>query len=219
MFISHKFKVIFIHIQKAGGSSIQQLFKQLDPDLVTSISIDPAKNRPRHCFATDIEETIGSDIFRSYTKFCVVRNPFDRLVSWYWMLKLRSYKIEKVGVDIELDNIFALMLDELNTNARDFDEFVSLPRLHKSGMFERFFVNQLDYISDESGIIVDRVLRFETLGQDFAEVVEDFGLQGQLPHTNKTQREADYRSYYNETTRQLIAKRFQKDLDYFNYKF
>ena len=37
--------------------------------------------------ATDIQEAIEPDIFNIYTKFSIVRNPFDRMVSWYSMFK------------------------------------------------------------------------------------------------------------------------------------
>jgi len=220
MFISHKYKVIFIHIQKTGGSSIHKLFEQLDVGLMTRIPIDSSKKRPKHCFASDIEEVIGSEVFGSYIKFCVIRNPFDRLVSWYWMLKLRSFEEENPDViETEGDKVNFALIDELNNNVRDFAEFVSLPSHHENGLFERFFFNQLDYISNDSGIIVDRILRFENLHSDFTVFAEALGLQGQLPLMNKTPRDADYRTYYNETTRQLIAERFQRDLEYFNYEF
>ena len=87
MFISHKYKMIFIHIQRTGGYSIQKIFQKYDPDLIEIIPVEPLKKRVRHCFASDIAVAIDGDVFRSYTKFCVVRNPFDRMVSWYSMLK------------------------------------------------------------------------------------------------------------------------------------
>lgn len=220
MFISHRYRVIFIHIQKAGGSSIQQLFQELDPGLVTNIAIDPAKNRPKHCFATDVEEAVGSELFGTYAKFCVVRNPFDRLVSWYWMLQMHSFEEENPDViETEGDVVHFALRDSLRKYTRNFEDFVNLPVLHQSDLFDRFLVNQLDFISGDNGVIVDRVLRFEKLQEDFAGFAEQLGIPGQLPHMNKTPRDADYRKYYNATTKQAVAERFRRDLDYFGYSF
>lgn len=220
MFISHRHKIIFIHIQKAGGSSIQRLFEQLDPELVTQIAIDPAKNRPKHCFATDISEVIGKQMFDEYTTFSVVRNPFDRLVSWYWMLKLRSFEeanpdiIETAG-----DKVNFALIDALNEHASTFEAFISLPEDHECSLFKRFFFNQLDYLSDDNGVAVDHLLKFENLNDDFANFAKQQGIIGALPHMNKTPRKADYHSYYSDVTQQLVTERFQRDLDYFNYRF
>jgi len=220
MFISHKYKTIFIHIQKTGGSSIQRLFEQLDSELVTKIPIDPTKKRPKHCFASDIEAIVGTEMFSDYTKFCVVRNPFDRLVSWYWMLKLRSFEEENPEiVETEGSKVNFSLIEALNRNASNFDEFINLSRKHKKGLFERFFVNQLDYISNDDIVIVDRILKFENLANDFSRFAKDLKIQGQLPHMNKTPRKSGFQTYYNETSRQAIAERFQRDLDYFNYTF
>lgn len=220
MFISHRYKVIFIHIQKAGGSSIQKLFEALDPELETTIAIDEAKNRPKHCFASDVEEVIGSEQFREYYTFSVVRNPFDRLVSWYWMLKLRSFEEENPYViETPGDKVNFALIDELNRSAKSFDEFVELPRDHGKGLFERFFFNQLDYVSDDTGVSVNKILRFESLANDFSELASDLGISKQLPHMNKTPRKGDYREYYNDTTRQIIEQRYARDLAYFNYTF
>lgn len=220
MFISHRYQIIFIHVQKAGGSSIQRLFEQLDPELITQIAIDPAKNRPKHCFATDIAEVIGEKMFSEYTTFSVVRNPFDRLVSWYWMLKLRSFEEENPDIiETPGDKVNFALIDALNQHASTFDEFVSLPEDHECDLFKRFFFNQVDYLSDGSDIIVDHILRFENLNNDFANFAELLGITNALSHINKTPRKVDYHSYYNAVSQQQIASRFQRDLDYFNYRF
>lgn len=220
MFISHRYNVIFIHIQKAGGSSIQRLFEQLDPQLETTINIDEAKNRPKHCFASDIEEVIGREKFNNYYTFSVVRNPFDRLVSWYWMLKLRSFEEENPDlIETPGDKVNFALIDELNKNAQNFDQFVALPKDHRSGLFQRFFFNQLDYVSNDKGVSVNKILRFENLADDFSEFASEVGISQELPHMNKTPRKADYHDYYNNKTRKIIEQRYQRDLDYFHYTF
>ena len=270
MFISHKYGVIFVHIQRTGGNSVQKIFEEFDPDLLEAIQVDPSRHRTKHCYASDIQESIDSDIFKSYTKFSIVRNPFDRLVSWYSMFK---YGFDKDDPIMKVDNnaksldlyykgirflngtsfskkawllkywtnffrlfknlevndleetavrhttIGASVMVEIQKNANNFEEFILMPRDHGSGLFERFYVNQLDYLAENGQLLVDQVLRFENLGHDFNHLAQTIGFEGRLPHINKSTREANYQSYYNAMTQEVIYQRFKRDFDYFGYHF
>ncbi len=267
MFVSHKYRAIFVHIQRTGGNSIQRIFEEHDPDLVQTIPIDPARNRTKHCYAADIEEALDPAIFRAYTKFCVVRNPFDRMVSWYAHFKddanpedaaitvdrgsrlmrayerglaalagrpslLRAYRwawTRALGalrtsspeeVALRFEAIGARVKREVNRLAADFDEFVRLPRDHAGGLFERLYVNQIEYASRGDTLLVDRILRFEDLAADFAALAEPLGFPGRLPHRNASRsRTADYREWYSPQARDEIARRFARDCERFGYAF
>lgn len=99
MFISHEYKAIFVHIQRTGGNSIQKIFEEHDPNLIETIPLDPSKNRTKHCYLSDIEGAVDGDVFKNYTKFCVVRNPFERMVSWFFHFKDGGNK-EDQGVKV-----------------------------------------------------------------------------------------------------------------------
>lgn len=40
-----------------------------------------------HSSGLDIKKYIGNEKFNSYFKFCVIRNPYDKMVSYYFFLK------------------------------------------------------------------------------------------------------------------------------------
>ena len=131
------------------------------------------------------------------------------------MLKYRTYNAPKI-VRPDAVNIGQLLISEVDKQANSFDEFLMLPRDHESGLFERFYVNQLEYLLSEDGnIIVDRVLRFENLREEFDVLAQEIGLNGALPHANKTTFTQPKEKYYSDKSRIIIRQRFKKDFDYF----
>ncbi|MGP8230532.1 MAG: sulfotransferase family 2 domain-containing protein [Steroidobacteraceae bacterium] len=73
--ISHDLRCILVHIQKTGGMSIRRaLNMQLwDPH--------------QHRFASEVRTLYGPEVWQHYFKFGFVRNSWDRLVSWWEMIR------------------------------------------------------------------------------------------------------------------------------------
>lgn len=235
MFISHKYQAIFVHIQRTGGNSIQKIFEEHDPDLVETIPIDPSKQRTKHAWIADIASAIPADLFTTYTKFCVVRHPFERMVSWYFHfqdgknagdadVKVNlNASVEDTEIAQDFANRFEAIGDRvkraINANASTFAEFVMLPRDHPEGLFERLYANQLDYISHDGNVIVNDVLRFENLSQDFDAFARKIGFPGRPPHINASSRQSRWQDLYTKETKAIIAERFRRDCEHWGYAF
>ncbi len=98
MIISHKHRFIFIKTFKTAGTSIEVFLSQRcgEEDVFTPIfpHVPPHKARNyeekgffNHMPALKVRERVGEETWNSYFKFCVERNPWDKTLSHYYMLK------------------------------------------------------------------------------------------------------------------------------------
>jgi chondroitin 4-sulfotransferase 11 len=201
MFISERARCIFVHIQKTGGVSIEAVLRQHESGGGGGW---PVRQGRQHMFATELRTMVRPDQWQDYFKFAFVRNPWDRLVSWYHMC-----------MQAPEPNAFA---QHVKDNAPTFDAFLTSTAT-TTGIAARTTFNQLDYVADASGQpIVDFVGRYERLREDFAVVRERLGLVQDLPHINRSAH-AGYRSYYSDAMRDLVARRFARDIGFFGYEF
>ena len=99
MIISHKYRFIFVKTLKTAGTSIEVFLSQHcgPDDVVTPILPHVEPHRPRnhdgffnHIPAAAIRDKVGPDVWRTYFKFCVERNPWDKTLSYYHMTSARE---------------------------------------------------------------------------------------------------------------------------------
>jgi hypothetical protein len=200
MIISHKHKFIYFKAKKVAGTSTEILLSDLvgNEDIVTPITKeDSSTHKPRNCngFINHssplyIKNKIGEDKFHSYFKFITVRNPFDRAVSWYFWIK--SHK-------------------KTNKNFKDFI-------LSKGCNLTSFS----DWIFLEKECIADDYIRYENLENDTKRIFGKwFDVDIVYPTAKSSQRKEKkhYTEYYDDETRQLVAEKYAKDIEYFGYTF
>lgn len=154
----------------------------------------------QHLLARQIEQEVGAARFRSYFKFTVVRNPFDRAVSQFSYMRRRPDLRAFLGM--EEDASFA--------------DYLGLIREKRHVQWEP----QCSFLHGEDGtLLVDFVGRFESLDADMAEVFDRLNLRCDgLPHRNATER-SGYRDYYSADSRLGVEEMYGDDLDRLGYAF
>jgi hypothetical protein len=230
MLISREKKFLFIHVQKTAGSSVARLLRSQAPDTRPFLG--------QHDHALWAKTHLASE-WTGYYKFAFVRNPWDRLVSWYQMIshdgKLlpwhKRFPFEMIRHSGKVLPGSQRLLQK--KHYKPFWQYV----LKRTNSFEEFLLNctgivddidgkrsamynQIDYVADERGsIIVDFVGRFEKLEHDVNIIIDALGLPSRpIPQVNKSQH-SHYSEYYTEETRRLVAERYSRDIEFFGYQF
>ena len=194
--ISHKHKCIFIHIPKCGGTSIERAFK-INPvkfNLNTLTGRSRGINNFQWLQHTTLKEMqINFKInTKDFFTFTCVRNPWSRSVS--------SFFYEH----------------RFNSKLTCFKNFIKKPTYANN----QHALSQYEYIIDHKNCpSVDFIMKLETLQEDFNTVCDKIGIpRQQPPHRNKTNHK-HYTEYYDDETREIVAKKYAKDIEYFGYQF
>lgn len=212
MLLSKKKKFIFVHVQKTAGTSLQQVLRAGAPDACIW--------HGRHGHASDGVAELGRQRWERFFSFGFVRNPWDRLVSHYSMIRERIDQLPPGQRDrphpfkIELWN-YVLHF------SHDFESFLDICTglIFDRDGYKSFLFNQIDYLSDTDGeLLVDFVGRFENFEEDARQVLDQIGIKASVPRLNRSSR-GHYRRYYSSRTRDLVAKRFARDIAAFGYGF
>lgn len=164
MIISHKYKFVFIKTRKTAGTSIEVDLNKIisDEDVSTPIYPKVYGHRERnytyyrgnnlhklynHMPVTEVRDFLGKDRFRDYFVFCVEREPVDKTVSYYSMLRNSP---------------------EHNQNTRNlsFDEYLSSGELP---------VDTNKYTDVAGNLLVDKILKYENLSEELKAVGKMLG--------------------------------------------
>lgn len=199
--ISFQKRFLFVHIPRTAGNSIQSILRNYSEDeIVTSRRHqdgierfgvrNPSYPIKKHSTLSEYQAALGEELFRGLYKFTCVRNPWDRLISYYFGRGDQAAKWDREE-------------------------------------FERLILRTLpvaDYLRLEEGENdpfgnVNRVMRFETLAEDFRVVCAELDVPvAKLPEYNRSRRES-YSQYYDNKLRALVAERFAPEIARFGYTF
>ena len=138
---------------------------------------------------------IGKKIYDESYTFSSVRNPYSRAVSMYTHFSWDSVRTFK-------EFCIAIKKGKYPSECA---------KWHSSSLTK--------HITCGDKLMVDYVIRFENLQEDFNTICDKIEIPRKgLPHKNATKRK-HYTEYYDDETREIIAEKFAKDIEYFGYEF
>ena len=176
--IINEHKRIFIHIPKNAGTSIKEYFGN------KSVKIQPNKHADIHEIKTKFKNS-----YNNYRKFTVIRNPYDKMISWYFYLK------KNLGENYDIIEFNDWIINPLKF--WHVDDPIS------------FLKNQHEWIDDTVTI-----LKYENLQED---INTFFGKKIKLPIINKSKHK-NFLNYYNKKSLDIVYNKYKEDFKKFNYK-
>ncbi len=154
----------------------------------------------KHSTLADIDGLISPEELGGLFAFTLVRNPWDRAVSYYnW---LREQHFEHAAVDLAKKTAFCEFVCHPQTR-RSFGAYPASSYMRRADGFEQ----------------CGAYIRLEHFEIDAEPLFAHLGFRLKLPHANSSRRERDYRGYYNDTAAEAIAASCAEDIGRFGYRF
>lgn len=156
-----------------------------------------------HIPAWQVRNRVSQDIWQEYFKFCVERDPFEKVLSAWWWYN------HKKGMNSTLDDYLDIF--ERWTRSRD----------HAVGMWP---YNYLNYTDPETGrLLVDRIIPYERLKDDLPVVFEELNITadfGMFPNAKGGVRPgAVYRDQFNLNQRDRVYALFKDEFEMHGYEY
>jgi hypothetical protein len=216
--------VVFLHIPKNAGRSIEDVFlpkhenrdwgrpNRLNSGARLLLNLTRSEMAYKHLIGT--QDIIVAAQHLTYMEMellgllpqeqprailCVCRNPYDRAVSSVAHFKGKQTCAKE----------FEYALDEWLDQPLDDHNLIAHRRTQKA-----FIVNS------HNEIAATHVLRFEALQSDFYVFAQSLGLDHtDLPWRGKAMRDMPAREFYTPRARAMVEREFAEDLDHFGYVF
>lgn len=199
-------KFVFLHIPKTGGNSIQDALRAYtDEDFVTQGPHQDGVERfqlrnstfthlKKHSTLQCYHKALRDDL-QNYYIFTTIRNPFDKLVSFYF-----SPHRGKVEWDSKKFARFARKVRPLEHYLSVRKNIFAKPRLAEGW--------------------VNKFVRFESIQEDMKSVCADLKIEAvDLPHRNKSASRMPHRDCFDKKLRTFVEEKHSFEIKLGNYTF
>jgi sulfotransferase famil protein len=199
--ISFQKRFLFVHIPKTAGNSIQTVLRDYSEDEVVALRSEqdgierfglrnPKYKIKKHSTLAEYRAALGEMEFGNLYKFTCVRNPWDRMVSYYFTPTQNTVAWDREKFRKAIVKVLPVA-DYLRLDKGGGDPFAN----------------------------VNYIMRFENLADDFRAVCAALDISpALLPRYNRSNRE-HYSKYYDDELRELVGSRFAAEIERFGYTF
>ncbi|MFP4239712.1 MAG: Type II secretory pathway, pullulanase PulA [Rhodosalinus sp.] len=214
MIVSRGRRYIFVHIPKTGGTALALALeaRAMADDLLIGDTPKARRRRGRlrglhprgrlwkHSTLADIEGVVDAAELDGFFTVTLVRNPWDRLVSYWHWLRMQRFDHPVVAL----------------AKAKDFGGFIADPDIGASLRAHPYAAYMTDAEGRERASLYVRLEHFEADAEPF---FAHLGFRVALPRANASARDRDWRRYYDDETAARVADLCAEDIARFGYAF
>lgn len=214
MIISRGRRYIFVHIPKTGGTALSLALESraMKDDILIGDTPKARARRGRikgvksagrlwkHSTLADIAGLVPDDEVAGFFTVALVRNPWDRAVSYYHWLRAQGFAHPAVGL----------------AKSHDFSGFLNHGQTRTSLALWPYAA----YMRDRTGVErASSYIRLEHLADDLGPFQTHLGFRLTIPRANESDRLRDWRGYYSDADAALIGAICAEDIARFGYGF
>jgi hypothetical protein len=199
-------KITFIHIGKNAGTSISRILND---------NFKTKESGPTHDGYHELPRAWQDNCF------CVIRNPYDRLLSLYHFTckKIKKLYNEQYQRKYFYEPQFKILDKGFKNFVLNEAETVFLTKPVNTNRKQSWSQKTQEHFLpiDRSKI---QILRFENLEQDWMRLCERQGLTHHtLPRINTSRADSTYRDHYDKDMVNQVKKYWAKDIELGHYEF
>lgn len=217
--ISTNENFLFLHVPKTGGTSVAEALLPFADEVITTQKghhdgdknfglQHPQYGTGKHTTLATYKRLLEPDVYESLFKFTILRNPWDRMISFY-------FSPHRCNVEWDRNRFAAFVQDQLPF--RHYIDSTTWRRRisERLGRLSPGLVSKIRPLDAE----LDYVVRFEHLNEDFQSLCSHLDLPCDgLPVKHSSDRE-HYSNYYDSRLKRLVSKRFKEEIHFGKYSF
>jgi hypothetical protein len=185
-------------VPRTASSSIEKALINYHDELYDKTCKLPSKRSRKSLRLSHITtrefEPMNKSIWKEKIKFAFVRNPYDRIVSYFYYYKLWK--------------------------KMSFKSFIKTYILEGKKLSVSYWCDQHYWLANKKGrIIIDHIGKFESLNKDLKKICNIIDIPvPTLPWLKKSKDRNPYKTYYDKKTAKMVRDRCIRDFELFDYK-
>ena len=196
-------KLLFVHIPKCGGSTVEHKLNLQNGKngfrLIKNINSTKAMH---HFSIEEYKNFFNETRYNNFNKLTIVRNPYSKFISEYYYFKRKKKGLLK---DISLED-FLIYTEKLHENNFSNTEY---------NLYNDHFYTQSSFLYDNKSINIDNIFKLENFNEIKKYIDENYPNEKKWKHLDKNN--IKKKIELSDVQKKRVYQLFKEDFINFNY--